>query len=75
MARGVSGRGHRRTHHEQPMYSPKIPERLIPALYRLGQERRRPMTHLVAEAVERYLAAEGRFLPPPDTAVPGGDEP
>ncbi len=41
------------------MYSPKIPERLIPILYRLGRERRRPMTHLVAEAVERYLEDEG----------------
>ena len=41
------------------MYSPKIPERLIPILYRLGRERRRPMTQLVAEAVERYLADEG----------------
>jgi len=41
------------------MYSPKIPDRLIPPLYRLGQARGRPMTHLVAEAVERYLAAEG----------------
>jgi len=41
------------------MYSPKIPERLIPPLYRLGQAQGRPMTHLVAEAVEHYLAAEG----------------
>ncbi len=41
------------------MYSPKISERLIPPLYQLGQARGRPMTHLVAEAVERYLAAEG----------------
>ncbi|MEX1023202.1 MAG: hypothetical protein WD058_08645 [Dehalococcoidia bacterium] len=41
------------------MYSPKIPERLIPILYRLGRERHRPMTHLVAEAVERYLEDEG----------------
>ena len=41
------------------MYSPKIPERLIPALYRLGRARRRPMTHLVAEALERYLLDEG----------------
>lgn len=38
------------------MYSPKIPERFIPILYRLGRERGRPMTHLVAEAIERYLA-------------------
>lgn len=41
------------------MYSPKVPERLIPVLYRLGRERGRPMTHLVAEAVERYLEDEG----------------
>lgn len=41
------------------MYSPKIPERLIPILYRLGRERGRPMTQLVAEAVERYLEEEG----------------
>ena len=41
------------------MYSPKVPERLIPILYRLGRERGRPMTHLVAEAVERYLDEEG----------------
>lgn len=41
------------------MYSPKIPERLIPILYRLGRERGRPMTHLVTEAVERYLEEEG----------------
>jgi hypothetical protein len=41
------------------MYSPRIPERLIPILYRLGRERGRPMTQLVAEAVERYLEHEG----------------
>ena len=41
------------------MYSPKISERLIPPLYQLGQAQGRPMTHLVAETVERYLAAEG----------------
>ncbi len=43
------------------MYSPKIPDRFIPVLYRLGRERGRPMTQLVAEAVERYLAEEGRL--------------
>ncbi|MCK9496929.1 MAG: hypothetical protein M0R75_15760 [Dehalococcoidia bacterium] len=55
------------------MYSPKIPERLIPPLYRLGQAQGRPMTHLVAEAVERYLAAEGWLddLEPAD--VPPGN--
>jgi len=41
------------------VYSPKIPERFIPALYQLGRARRQPMTHLVAEAVERYLLDEG----------------
>ncbi|MQA01137.1 MAG: hypothetical protein GEU80_17780 [Dehalococcoidia bacterium] len=41
------------------MYSPKIPDHFIPPLYHLGQARERPMTHLVAEAVERYLASEG----------------
>ena len=59
------------------MYSPKIPERLIPPLYRLGQAQGRPMTHLVAEAVERYLAAEGWLGDlepvevPPDNVVRG----
>lgn len=54
------------------MYSPKIPERLIPVLYRLGRERGRPMTQLVAEAVERYLAEEGR-LPMALAVVPTDD--
>jgi hypothetical protein len=38
------------------MYSPKIPERLIPALYRLARSRGQPMTKIVAEALEAYLA-------------------
>lgn len=41
------------------MYSPKVPEHLIPILYRLGRERGRPMTRLVADAVERFLEDEG----------------
>lgn len=41
------------------MYSPKIPERFIPVLYHLARSQGRPMTHLVAEAIERYLAGEG----------------
>jgi len=40
------------------MYSPKIDERFIPELYRLGRARRQPMTRLVTEAVERYLAEQ-----------------
>jgi|GEM_PF-4974045 len=35
----------------------------IPALYRLGRAQRRPMTHLVAEAVERSLATSEAALP------------
>jgi len=44
------------------MYSPKIPERLIPALYRLAQARGKPMTRIVAEAVEAHLASESVTL-------------
>lgn len=54
------------------MYSPKIPERLIPILYRLGRERRQPMTHLVAEALERYLEDEG-CLDEAVTPTPSGE--
>ena len=53
------------------MYSPRIPERLIPILYRLGRERGRPMTHLVAEAVERYLEDEGWLAAPVTEARTG----
>lgn len=38
------------------MYSPKIDETLIPALYRLGKATGKPMTKLVKKAVEEYLA-------------------
>ncbi len=37
------------------MYSPKIPEHLIPRLYRMARAQKRPMTRLVADAVQRYL--------------------
>jgi hypothetical protein len=37
------------------MYSPKIPEHLIPLLYRAAKAQRRPMTRLVADAIQRYL--------------------
>ncbi len=40
------------------MYSPKIPERLIPALYRLARARGKPMTAIVAEALEAYMASQ-----------------
>ena len=37
------------------MYTPKIPEDLVRRLYRLKQQNRKPMTVLVAEAIEIYL--------------------
>ena len=37
------------------MYSPKMPEQLVPRLWRLAQERKVPMTHLVRDAVVLYL--------------------
>jgi hypothetical protein len=50
------------------MYSPKVPARFIPALYRLGRARGRPMTQLVADAIERYLTDAGVLVDeaPPD---------
>jgi hypothetical protein len=38
------------------MYSPKINEDFIPALYRLAKERKKPMTQLVNEIIGNYLA-------------------
>lgn len=40
------------------MYSPKIPERFIGQIYRNAKERGIPMTVVVAEALDAYLAAE-----------------
>lgn len=37
------------------MYSPKIKDHHVKALYRLKQVVRRPMTHLVEDAIEQYL--------------------
>lgn len=37
------------------MYSPKISEKMIPELYRLKLRTRKPMTHLVNEAIAEYL--------------------
>ena len=48
------------------MYSPKVPERFIPVLYRLARHRGAPMTALVAEAVAQYLGRQG--LPGPSPA-------
>lgn len=37
------------------MYSPKIKEQHIPALYHLGKHLKKPMTRLVDEAIRQYL--------------------
>lgn len=39
------------------MYSPKIDEKHIPVLYQLGKQTKKPMTHLVNEAITEYIAA------------------
>jgi len=41
------------------MYSPKIDEGLIPALYRLAKERKVPMTRLVNEMLRSALGESG----------------
>jgi len=48
------------------MYSPKIKTEHIPKLYRLAKSQKRPMTHVVNEAVEKYLkeADHGRITAP-----------
>jgi hypothetical protein len=38
------------------MYSPKIDETLIPILYGLKKEIKKPMTHIVNEALKKYIA-------------------
>ena len=39
------------------MYSPKISEDLVPALYWLGRERKMPMTRLVDGIIRQALAS------------------
>jgi hypothetical protein len=42
------------------MYSPRIPDRLIPVLYRLARAQGKPMTTLVAEVLDAHLGALAR---------------
>ena len=44
---------------EVSMYSPRLPDRLTPPLYRQARAEGRPMTELAADAVERYLLEAG----------------
>ncbi len=41
------------------MYSPRLPDRLIPPLFRQARTEGRPMTALAADAIERYLREAG----------------
>jgi len=45
------------------MYSPKINEEFIPALYRLAKERKKPMTQFVNEIIGNYLADQRKEEP------------
>lgn len=40
------------------MYSPKIQEDQIRKLYRVAKKRKKPMTEIVEEAIDRYLNEE-----------------
>ena len=44
------------------MYSPKINEKHIPALYHLGKKVKKPMTRLVNQAITEFLAREENQL-------------
>ena len=44
------------------MHPPKVREDLIPGLCHLRVARKAPMTHLVNEAIERFLAVEEKAL-------------
>ena len=41
------------------MYSPKVRDKFVPVLYRLGRQRGVPMTRLVEDALAEYLHRHG----------------
>lgn len=47
---------------EGKMYQPKIKDDQVEALYRVGKPLQNPMTHLIRQAVDEYLA---KFNPQP----------
>ena len=58
------------------MYQPALRHDQIRSLYQLKLERDRPMTALVREAVDRYLATEGNDLSTPqDSSLPASCQP
>jgi hypothetical protein len=56
------------------MYTPKLREDLVCALYSLKQVRKRPMTKLLNEAVEQYVLSEPVISVTIVTTKGGGDE-
>jgi len=51
------------------MYSPKISEKLIPDLYKIGIEKKKPMTKVVDEIISSYLHIYKNFSEISPTAV------
>lgn len=49
------------------MYSPKISEELVPALYRWAKEQKMPMTRLVDGILREALADRSQSVNSPDT--------
>lgn len=43
------------------MYSPKIREDLIPVLYQMGKEQRKPMTKVVDEILRGYITCKDKM--------------
>ena len=70
----VAGRVCVGTKEDRLLYSTKIPEQLVPRLWRLAQERRVPMTHLVRDAVVRYLEVEARYIETQDGGKDRGQD-
>jgi len=57
------------------VYSPKIDERLIPKLYKLGKRLRKPMTAVVNEILQEAIGGSGDKVREPDsTFIPATQE-
>ena len=55
------------------MYSLKVADEQVRRLFRIRSALRRPMTKLVAEALEAYLSEQEAALAPP-ALPPGGED-
>jgi hypothetical protein len=50
------------------LYSPRLSDDVVRALYREGQRRRKPMTHLADELLRRALAESSALVALPNVA-------